>query len=259
MRKYLTLVLGLVVAFGCVNLGVASAFTTTQHIDGSVTPKKLPKDKRAPAKLFIDVSGTTDNPNGVPAPTTLAKVDFDKDVAFYQKGLDTCDPSQFTSATTTQQAKTACGPSQIGVGTGNILIPTGPSTPPLKVNAVITVFNGKHKTIVLHTYNSLSGAQTLVGQLGPADAAAGRVATASANKKYGITLTVQVPPLAGGTAVIQEFNATIKKTFRYKGKKRSLFSAKCGSDKKIRFQARFTYSDGTSSTGTHVQKCKQKG
>jgi hypothetical protein len=258
MRKHLILVLGSVVAFGCLSLGVASAFTTTQHIDGKVTPKKLPKDKRAPATLFIDVSGTTDNPSGVPAPTTLAKVDFDKDVAFYQKGLDTCNPNQFTSATTTQQAKTACGPSKIGAGTGNILIPTGPSTPPLAVTAVITVFNGKHKTILLHTYNSLSGAQTLVGQLGPADAAAGRVATASA-KKYGITLTVQVPPLAGGTAVIQEFNATIKKTFRYKGKKRSIFSAKCGSDKKIRFQARFTFNDGTSSTGTDVQKCKQKG
>jgi len=256
MRKRLIWVLGLVVAFGCLSLGVASAFTTTQHIVGKVTPKKLPKDKRAPVKLFIDVFATTDNPSGVPSPATLAKVDFDKDTAFYSKGFATCDPSQFTAATTTQQAKAACGDAQIGTGSAKILIPTGPSTPPLRVAAVITVFNGKNKTIILHTYNSLSGAQALVGKLGPADAAAGR-ATASA-KKFGLTLTVPVPPLAGGTAVIEEFNATIKKTYFHRGKKRSLFSAKCGSDKKIRFQARFTFQDGTSSTGTDTRKCKQK-
>jgi hypothetical protein len=257
MRKRLILVLGSVVAFVCLSIGVASAFTTTQHIVGKVTPKKLPKHERAPVKLFIDVFSTTDNPSGVPSPATLAKVDFDKDTGFYSKGFATCDPSQFTAATTTQQAKAACGDSQIGTGSARILIPTGPSTPPLRVAAVITVFNGKNKTIILHTYNSLSGAQTLVGKLRPADAAAGRVATASA-KKFGLTLTVPVPPLAGGTAVIEEFNATIKKTYFYKGKKRSLFSAKCGSDKKIRFQARFTFQDGTSSTGTDTRKCKQK-
>jgi hypothetical protein len=180
---------------------------------------------------------------------SIAKVDYDKDGAFYSKGLATCNPSQFTSATTTAQAKSACAASQIGGGSAKILIPTGPSTPPLNVSAVITVFNGKSKTIILHTYNSLSGAQTLVGSLGPS----------TGGSKYGTTLTVPVPPLAGGTAVIQEFNATIHKTYRFKGKKRSVFSAKCGPDKKFNFQARTTFSDGTSSTGTDAQKCKQKG
>ena len=248
MRKHLVWVMGLAAVVALASVGTAVAFTTTQLINGKVTPTKRPKAERVPATLFVDVSATTDNPNGVPSPATLGKVDFDKDGAFYQKGLATCDPSQFTSATTTQQAKSACGPSQIGTGSANILIPTGPSTAAINVSAVITVFNGKHKTIVLHTYNTLSGAQTLVGTLGPS----------TGGSKYGNTLTVQIPPLAGGTATIQEFNATIHKTFHFKGKKRSIFSAKCGADKKFNFQARFTFSDGTSSTGTAAQKCKQK-
>ena len=250
MRKHLIWVLGLVAAIGCIGPGFASAFTTTQHIDGNVTPKKLPKHDKVPIALFTDVFATTDNPNGIPSPATLGKVDYDKDQGYYQKGLDTCNPNQFTAATTSQQAKDACPDSQIGDGSANVLIPTGPATPPLNVKAVITVFNGAHKTILLHTYNSLSGAQTLVGQLGPPDAAAG--------KKFGRTLTVQIPPLAGGSASIQEFNATVKKTYRYKGKKRSVFTAKCGPDKKFNFQARFTFQDGTSSTGTDVHKCKRK-
>jgi hypothetical protein len=251
MRKQLIGGVALVLAFGCLGAGIASGFTTTQHIIGKVSPTKRPKDTRVPVKLFVDVFATTDNPSGIPTPATLAKVDFDKDAAFYQKGFPACDVSKFSSSTTTQQAKSACPGSQIGSGSATILIPTGPGTPPLKVTATITVFNGKHKTIVLHTYNSLSGAQSLVGKIGPAEAAAGRA-------NYGLTLTVQVPPLAGGTAAIQEFNATIKKTYRYKGKKQSIFSAKCGKDKKFNVQARFTFQDGTSSTGTYAQKCKQK-
>jgi hypothetical protein len=101
----------------------------------------------------------------------------------------------------------------------------------------------------LHSYNSLSGKQTLVGQLGPADSAAGSF--------YGITLTVPVPPLAGGTAVITEFNTKAKKTYHYMHKKRSIISSTC-KDKKLHFQARFTDDKGQVATGTSTQKCKKK-
>lgn len=250
MRKLLIGALGLVVALGCLGLGVASAFTTTQHIVGKVTPKKLPKNTRVPVKLFIDVFATTDDPSGIPSPATHGLVDFDKDTAFYQKGFPTCNYGQFTAATTTQEAKSDCSDSQIGTGTAVVLSPSSIGAPPLKVDATITAFNGKNKQIVLHTYNSVSGAQTLVGKVGPAKSGAGSA--------YGTTLDVVVPALAGGVGSIQEFNATIKKTYNYQGKKRSIFSAKCGSDKKLHFQARFTFKDGTSSTGTGTQTCTQK-
>jgi hypothetical protein len=127
-------------------------------------------------------------------------------------------------------------------------VPTGPSTPPLDVSAVVTAFNGKGKTLILHTYNSLSGEQTLVGKLGSA---------AGAGSAYGTTLTVPVPPLAGGTAVITGFGTKVKKTYHFKGKKLSYASSSC-KDKKIKFQARFTDNQGNLATGTLTQKCKQK-
>src|SRR2546429_9697068 len=116
MRKHRVWVRGRAPAAPPGSVGPAGAFPTTQLINGKVTPTNRPKAKRVPATLFVDVSATTDNPNGIPSPAKLGKVDFDKDGVFYQTGLATCDPSQFNSATTTQQATSTCGASQIRTG-----------------------------------------------------------------------------------------------------------------------------------------------
>jgi hypothetical protein len=249
MRKHLIWVLGLVVALASV--GIARAVPNTQQINGQITPKKLPKKgKSAPVSIFVDVSATNPgNPNGTPNVTTLAKVDLDKDMKAQQKGFPTCDSSQFTSATTSDQAKKLCPDSLIGAGSAQALVPSGPGSPPIPVTAIVTAFNGAHKTLVLHTYNQLAGAITLIGQIGPADSDAG--------KFYGITVTVPVPPLAGGSGVITEFNVKIKKTYHFRHKKLSIVSSTC-KDKKLHFQARFTDDKGQLATGTDVQKCKPK-
>jgi hypothetical protein len=128
MRKRLIWVAALAVAIGSVIAGsIAAAAPNTQTITGTITPSKLPAKNRVPISLFTDVAATNPgNPNQIPNPTTLAKVDYDKDGAWYQKGFPTCDPSQFTAATTTAQAKSACSDSLIGSGSSQIAVPTGP-------------------------------------------------------------------------------------------------------------------------------------
>jgi hypothetical protein len=254
MRKHLIWMLALALALG--SAGAASAVPNIQTITGRFSPKKLPKDKPAPISLFTDVSATNPgNPYQLPNPTTLAKVDYDKNGRYYQKGLPTCDPNQFTVATTTQQAKDTCRDSRIGGGSAKVAVPTGPSTPPLYVDAVVTAFNGANRTLVLFSYNEQSGAQTLVGKIAKADPGS---PPTGAGPGYGITLTVPVPPLSGGTAVITEFNTKAKKIYRYKGKKRSLISARCGPAKKLKAQARFTDDQGQIAVATFSQRCKQK-
>ena len=250
MRKHLIWVLSAAVAFSALGAGVASAVNNTQTITGTISPKKLPKSGKGKAvSLFTDVASTNSgNPNSVPNPTTLSKVDFDKDIKIQQKGIPTCDPTQFNAATTTAQAKSACSDSQLGGGSAKIQVPTGPSTPPLAIPATITAFNGAHKTLILFSYNSLSGAQTLIGTIGPS----------TGGSKYGLTLTVPVPPLAGGTAVIQEFNTKVSKKYHLHGNPASYVTSTC-KDKKLHFQARFTDNLGQLATGTFTQKCKQKG
>ena len=249
MKKRLSWMLVLALAVSSVGVVQSASAENIQSINAFLKPKKLFKTgKRKTVSLFVDVATTNpSNPFGTPSPTTLAKVDFDKDVKFDQKGLDTCNPGLFTSATTTDQAQNLCPSSKIGGGSSKIAIPTAVGSPPLNIDATVTAFNGKAKTLVLHTYNSVSGATVLVGKLSR-DPAAGR--------KYGTTLTVPVPPLAGGTAVITEFQVRVKKSFRFRGRRHGLVSSTCR-DKRIRFQARFTYKDGTSDDAQDTQKCKQ--
>jgi hypothetical protein len=248
MRKHLIWVLGLTgLAVALIGATIAQGVANTQTITASVSPNKLPKKTKAPVSVNIDVASTNSgNANNIPNPTTLALVDFGKDIKFQQKGLPTCDPTQFTAASTTQQAKDACSDSLIGGGTSKIQVPSTTGGPPINIPATVTTFNGKHNSIVLFTYNTLSGAQTLVGQLGKGPAG------------YGTTLTTPVPKLAGGSAVIQDFQTKAKKIYHHGGKKLSLVSSSCKS-KKIKFQARFTDDKGNTAVATSVQKCKQKG
>jgi hypothetical protein len=246
MRKHMIWILAVALALTAV--GAASG-ENIQSITGSVSPKKLPK-KGAPkaVKLSVDVSTTNPaNPFSVPSPTTVAKVDFDKDLKIQNKGLPTCDTSSFGAATTIQDVKDECGPAIIGSGSATVQVPLGAGQPPTIVPAEVIAANVKGKQILLHTQNSLSGGQPLIGKIGKGPGG-----------KYGTTLTVNVPPLAGGSAVLTQFKAAIKKTYSLHGKKLSYVSANC-KDKKIHFQARFTYQDGTSDTATSTQKCKQKG
>ena len=247
MRKSLLTAMGLIVVLGI--SGVAMAAPNTQTISGTVKPKKLPESgKAAPIKLIVDVSSTNSgNANSVPNPTTRARVDFDKDVKYQQKGYPTCDFSSFSAATTTAGAKQECGDSQIGSGGAQIQVPTAVGSPPVEVPATVTVFNGKGKGIILFTSNSLSGGTVLPGKIKKSDAGG----------PYGVMLDVPVPPLAGGAAVIQQFDATVKKTYNSGGKKRSILSSTC-KDKKIKFQARFTDDENQLATGTDTFTCTKR-
>jgi hypothetical protein len=249
MRKHLIWVLALGVAAASVSF--ASAAVNNQQIVGSVAPKKLPKKgKKAPVSLDVNVFAThpsgSDTSADLPHPTTNAKVDFDKDLSFQQKGYPTCDANQFGASTKTDDVKQACPDSILGSGSATVKVPTGPASPPLEVKADVIAANVAGNKILLHSYNPLSGGQPLVGQL------------SKTSGKYGTLLNVEVPPLAGGTAVITQFQTKIKKvTYKHKGKKLAIISSTC-KDKKIEFQARFTDNLGQLATGTDSFPCKQK-
>ena len=246
MRKHLIWILG--VALALASVGIASGAANNQTINATVKPSKLPKSGAGKAiGLTVDVASTNaGNPGQVPNPTTRARVDFDKDLSYQQKGYPTCDTSGFNSATTPAQATSECGDAKIGTGSANIQVPTATGAPPLTVSASVLVFNGKAKGIILFTYNSLSGATVLPGKIKSSDAGG----------PYGKMLDVTVPPLAGGTAVIQEFKASVKKTYNFGGKKRSILSSTC-KDKKLKFQARFTDNVNQLATGKDSQSCTQ--
>ena len=250
MRKHLIWVLGVMVAIGSVvAAGLAIAAPNTQSIVAKTAPKKVPKTKRVGISLDVNVfAENPTNPQGVPFPTTRAQVDFDKNIKFQQKGYPTCDPNQFGSSTTTQDVKKECGDAVIGDGSATVVVPTSAGTPPVTVKADVVAANVKGNQILLHSHNPLSGGQPLVGKI-----------KKTSGPKYGLTLNVDVPPLAGGAAVITQFQTRIKKVvYRHNGKRLAIMSANC-KDKKADFRARFTDNTGSVNVGTDIVKCTRTG
>jgi hypothetical protein len=247
MRKHLRWVLASAVAVVCLAVGLVSTAgardpnsTNVQQIVVKVKPKKLPKNKMVPISLDVNVFST--NPTGTPNATSLALVDFDKDVKFQQKGYPTCDPSQFGSQTTTQDVKSACPDAIVGSGTATVNLGG------LNVHAQTIGAAVKGNKVLLHSYTQEAGGVPLVGSF----------IKSTGGSKYGQTLSTPVPPLAGGAGVLTQFELlTDKISYKNKGKSLAIVSAKC-SHKNLKFQARFTDEFGHTAVGNATVPCKVK-
>jgi hypothetical protein len=233
MRRHLVWVLGLAGAVAAA--GVASA-VQTEHVSGTVSPSKLPKTKRAPVALTFSTGPHT--AVGEPlSPATRVQIFVDDEVAVFNRGLATCSVSQINGRSTSA-AKAACGGAQVGAGSASANVGG------LNVPVTVTAFNGANKTLLLHFAASIGSPVVLVGRL------------KSASGDYGIRLDVSVPPLASGVAILTGLRTKLRKTYTFRGKRRSFLSAKCGdANRKLNFKGTFNYENGSSLTTTDTQAC----
>ena len=221
----------------------------TQSIDSVIKPKRLPKDRAAPATLEVSTSTTsTTDPAGVPSPAVHATIDFDRNAAIFTKGLPTCSPSQVTGKST-EEAERACGRAKIGSGKALAYLR---SSRVYEVPQTVTAFNGSPEggrpVVILHTYGTtpLQASLVLVGTVTRYD-----------KEGYGPRLDLEIPLIAGGTGALKEFQVRINRRWTYKGRKRSFISARCPSSKRLKTRGEFTYRDGESLTAYSKQTCAQ--
>jgi hypothetical protein len=259
MRKRATLIVSMaVMAAAAIAASVALAGPTgsgkdgnTQSIDATIAPKKLSKSVFSPGSLkVVTKTTTTTAANGVPSPAVHAVIDFDKNAKIFAKGLPTCDPAKLQS-TSTEAALKACGSAKIGSGTASALLVVGEKV--FTVNQTVTAFNGKPKggkpVVILHTYGTTPITTTLV-----------LIGTVSNYNKqgYGPRLDLEIPLIAGGSGALTDFQVTINKRYRYKGKPTSFISAKCPASKTLKTRSVFTYRDGESIQANDTQPCTPK-
>lgn len=258
MSKRSTLIVSLVVmATSAIAASVAFAGApatgadgNSQSIESVIAPKKLSKSTFQPASLKVTTKLTTTAANGVPSPTGHVQIDFDKNAKIFAKGYPTCDPGKLQN-TSTEVAERECKPAIIGKGSATVVLPVGEKV--YTVPAKVVAFNGQPQggkpVILLHTY-STSPVQTTLVLNGP---------VLNYNKQgYGPRLELEVPKLAGGAGALTEFQVTINKKYRYKGKPVSYISAKCPNSKKLKVRSVFTFLDNEQVKPTAVQSCTQK-
>lgn len=260
MRRHLKLTMALAAlgviamsgtAFAVLSKNLVGPDGNTQSIAVSLSPTKLSASKPTPVKLDVTThTESVTDPNRVPSPAIQAILDFDKYTKITAKGYPTCNPSKIEN-TSTENALRACKNAKIGSGSARALIRVG--TKVVEQPTTVTAFNGVpkggHPVILLHAYGERPIQTTLVLS-GP---------VTNYNKEgYGPRLDLNIPLIAGGTGSLIEFHATVKKIFRYKGKKVSYVSAMCKGSKKLKARGKFVFKDGESLTPKVTQKCVPK-
>ena len=255
MRKYLTAaVVAIVSVFALTSVAQADPI---QSITTKLTPKKLPKKKYKPAKIYVEIltgpnSSDPTNPEQPPSAFNT-KVNFPKNMKFDTKKVPRCKGSEAQlQNTTTDQAKQICRNKSI-VSKGS-RTPTGPehttgtsawvtvdlpgAGTTLGVPVVVTAFNGSLKnSLFLHARaDSVNNTSVLVGKMkerGPAG--------------FGYTLDVNIPPLLAGA--ISRFTTTVKA-----GK---YVQSRCKT-KRMKFRATTEYDTHPTTTDDYAAKCKRK-
>jgi hypothetical protein len=214
-------------------------------IDGGVSPKKLPKNTPAPITLKVKGSiGTTDGSH-VPALKTV-DLQFDKHGSIYTKGLPTCNPSKLQS-TLTAKAKQSCGSSLVGTGRVSAEIAL-PEQAPFNASGPLLIFNGPPKggspTLVFHVHANVPAPTTFV--------TSGTIK--KIHGKYGTEALINIPTIVGGQGSLTSFEATLHKTWTYKGQKKSLLLASCPTGV-LYAHGDFKFSNGTTLSGNVTRPC----
>ncbi len=260
MRKHLTLTLALVAAIVATSAAIASAAgekptvvragNLELTINGSVTPKALPKNELAP--ITLNVSGGIATLDGSHPPALKEViVDTDKNGQVNPQGLAVCKSSQLQSQDTAH-AEAICKEAIIGTGTTDVQIQF-PEQAPIPVHSKLLAFNGGTKggvtTIFIHAYITV-----------PTPAAIVTTVKISKEHKgpYGLHSVASVPKIAGGSGSVTAFSLTFHRLFTYKGKKQSYFEAKC-SNGKFLAQAEAVFANGEKVKGGVVRTCTPKG
>jgi len=214
-------------------------------IDGSVTPKKLPK--KTPAPISLTVTGSIKEKSGThpPALKTLA-LEFSKYGHINTKGLPTCTTSQLQQ-TLTAQAKKVCGKALVGTGRvgANIALP---EQAPFNASGPLLIFNGAPQggkpVLIFHVHANVPAPTTFVTT----------AVISKGHGKYGTSTLVQIPTIVNGAGSLTSFTATIHRTYTYKGKKMSVLTATCPTGS-LSAHGEFTFADGSVINGNVLRPC----
>jgi hypothetical protein len=209
--------------------------------DGGFSPKALPKNEFAPISFFLwskirQVEGK--HPPAIREFQLLG----DKNVKIDVKGVPTCKSGQL-QATTTANARKACGPAIVGSGTTEVEVQF-PEQPPIKVKSELLAFNGGFKggvtTLFIHAYLTAPVTAAIVTTVKIKKVKKGR---------YGTESIASIPKIAGGSGSVTYFKLKFEK---------GILFGKCP-DARLQAHGTAIFADNTKAAATVIRPCTPKG
>jgi hypothetical protein len=225
-RRNLTLAFGLGLAVVLVAAAAATAKWTTVRvgnlvfkIEGQLAPRAFPRHEFAPASFRTRGRIATADGSHPPA-LREGIVYIDRNGAFDARGLPVCRAGQL-QARDTRAARRVCGDAIVGTGLGSAEIAFAEQRP-ITVKSPITIFNGGVRggttTIYLHAFITVPVPAAIVSSFKFTKVKAGR---------YGMRGVAKIPVIAGSAGSVTSFDFKIKRTYTYKGRRKSFDLTKC--------------------------------
>ncbi len=222
------------------------------HLEGTTSPKALPKDKTAPIGFHINASIATKDGAHVPA-VLSSHLQVDKHIQIDTTGLPSCSPGKL-QATAPAQAMKVCGTALIGKGSSTAQVEF-PESAPFLAKGPLLAFNGPsngngyggsgYPEQIYYVYADVPVPTTFV--------VIGKLSKDSG--KYGYHVSIAIPPIAGGSGSVTNIDLTINRKWTYKGQKHSYLNAECANGHFYN-QVELAFGNGTTLTGNVIKACR---
>jgi hypothetical protein len=184
-------------------------------INGGITPRKLPRDKRVPVTVFL--SGGVQTADGSPIPrVNWIRLELAWRGAMNTHGLPVCPRERLTS-TTTEQALDGCGDSLVGRGklSAQIFVPNQPA---FHVKANLLAFNGRTRSgrpaVWAHAY-SMDPPTSFV------------IPFTVRNEEHRTVLVTTIRRSVGPWPHVASFAVRVSRIYNHAGSRKSYLNASC--------------------------------
>jgi hypothetical protein len=248
------LAVGIVVALSVTALAGAEVFQKGNlrlDLDGTLTPKSLPRSASAP--IAVTVGGHISTKDGEAPPKLRSlTIELNRNGKLETKGLPVC-PYDSIQPASTSRALSACRDSLVGKGSFSAEI-TLTGQDPYQAKGQLLAFNGRE-----------GGKPVLYGQIySPRPFATSFVIVFAIKKEkgtYGTALVAPLPESLRSWGNLTGIDLKLSRTFKFKGQKRSYLSSGCPAPKgvgKTAFdfaRASFGFEGGKSISGSLTRSC----
>lgn len=185
---------------------------------GGFTPRSLPRERLAPIAVHVKGAiGTTDGSH--PPPVRRVEIALNRNGRLSTAGLPSC-PGARLQSTSTEAALARCRAALVGHGRFGAEVEF-PGVEPFPATGRMLAFYGSRggrRALLLHLYITTPVQTTLVLALKISHRDGG---------EFGTVLAARIPSLAGGLGSVTEIDLTLKRSYSFRGERRSFLSASC--------------------------------
>lgn len=201
----------------------ASADTVKQgnvivRFDGGISPRSLPRAGLAPIAVTIDSGFAA--ADGADPPPQLRKISIgiNRQGQIFNRGLPTCRVRRIQPSTI-GAARRICGGAIVGHGRVRVRVNL-PNQAPFDFSGPLLAFNAKPR----------KGKRRILAQVYGVRPPSAFVLTFRVRRRpgtYGTVIETQLPKSARGWAYVTRFEMRLRRTYVWRGKRRSYLSAGC--------------------------------